>query len=129
LWARPIAQRIIRQSAHSCDTGYSSLLGYRYLTPDFKDDDFLAHLTAEGLALGVDFGFQATFTTVHKNRRQARFSVLLSSRDQYAGDRAKRRQRIAHGRILRTSTTDKYSPNRQRFEIMTANFDQLNRQE
>ena len=39
-------------------TKHSSLfLGYRYLTLDFQEDDFLADLTAEGFALGVEFSF------------------------------------------------------------------------
>jgi len=35
----------------------SFFLGYRYLTLDFKEDDYLADLTAEGFALGVEFSF------------------------------------------------------------------------
>jgi hypothetical protein len=39
-------------------TKHSSLfLGYRYLTLDFSEDDFLADLTADGFALGVEFSF------------------------------------------------------------------------
>jgi len=39
-------------------TKHSSLfMGYRYLTLDFDEDGFLADLTAEGLVLGVEFGF------------------------------------------------------------------------
>ncbi len=39
-------------------TEHSSLfLGYRYLTLDFKEDDFLVDLTADGLALGIEFSF------------------------------------------------------------------------
>lgn len=39
-------------------TTHSSLfLGYRYLTIDFQEDDFLADLTAVGLVLGVEFSF------------------------------------------------------------------------
>jgi len=39
-------------------TKHSSLfMGYRYLTLDFADSGFLVDLTADGLALGVEFGF------------------------------------------------------------------------
>jgi opacity protein-like surface antigen len=39
-------------------TKHSSLfMGYRYLTLDFSDGGFLVDLTADGLVLGVEFGF------------------------------------------------------------------------
>lgn len=39
-------------------TKHSSLfLGYRYLTLDFNEDEYLVDLTAEGFALGVEFNF------------------------------------------------------------------------
>lgn len=39
-------------------TRHSSLfLGYRYLTLDFNEDEYLVDLTAEGFALGVEFNF------------------------------------------------------------------------
>lgn len=39
-------------------TKHSSLfMGYRYLTLDFEDGGYLVDLTAEGLVLGVEFGF------------------------------------------------------------------------